>query len=247
MTIEYSKLARRFAETGLLIVDQFFAPSKINEIDEQVGKYAGQLTETGADKSAVYEPQQPGAEPRLRNLIHMEQYSDYFAELARAAELVDLARSIFDAEPVSMGVELFGKPARVGSVVPFHQDNAYFNLTPDDALTVWVALADVTMENGCVRYLEGTHKLGNLPHQASGVKGNSMALGKLPPGTWRETCGLIRRGDAIIHHCNTIHRSEPNLSDYDRPGLLFVYKSIRCHIDESRARVYREIASASAT
>ena len=124
--------------------------------------------------------------------------------------------------------------------MPFHQDNAYFNLVPDHALTVWVALADVTEANGCVRYLKGTHKLGDLPHQPSGVKGNSMMLCELPPGPWREDCGLIRRGDAIIHHCNTIHRSEPNRSDHDRPGLLFVFKSIRCHIDEARARIYQQ-------
>ena len=60
-----------------------------------------------------------------------------------------------------------------------------------------------------------------------------MMLCELPPGPWREDCGLIRHGDAMIHHCNTIHRSEPNRSDHDRPGLLFVYKSIRCNIDES--------------
>jgi ectoine hydroxylase-related dioxygenase (phytanoyl-CoA dioxygenase family) len=176
----------------------------------------------------------------------MEKYSEYFAALAQAPELLNLAEAVFNDEPVSMGVELFGKPARVGSVVPFHQDNAYFNLSPDDALTVWVALADVTEANGCVRYLERTHKLGNLPHRPSGVKGNSMMLCELPPGDWPETRGLIRRGDAIIHHCNTIHRSDPNVSDYDRPGLLFVYKSIRCHIDEPRAQVYREISAAAA-
>lgn len=209
----------------------------IDDIDGQLDRYIGQMVQTGADKSAVYEP---GSKRKLRNLFHMQQYSAYFAELARAPQLTELVQTIFDDQPVLMGVELFGKPARVGSEVPFHQDNAYFNLVPDHALTVWIALADVTEANGCVRYLQNTHKLGDLPHRASGVKGNSMMLCELPPGPWREVRGLIRRGDAIIHHCNTIHRSEPNRSDCDRPGLLFVYKSVRCHIDETRARVYRQ-------
>jgi ectoine hydroxylase-related dioxygenase (phytanoyl-CoA dioxygenase family) len=243
---DYSELARQFTDKGFLVVEHFFTPAKISEIEAELAQYVEQLSETGAIQSAVYEPQQPGKQPQIRNLFHMEKYSEYFTALAKAPELLNLARAIFRDEPVSMGVELFGKPARVGSVVPFHQDNAYFNLTPDDALTVWVALADVTEANGCVRYLGGTHKLGNLPHRPSGVKGNSMVLCELPAGDWQETRGLIRRGDAIIHHCNTIHRSDPNQSEYDRPGLLFVYKSIRCHIDEPRARVYREISALAA-
>ena len=50
-------------------------------------------------------------------------------------------------EPVSMGVETFNKPAKVGSGVPPHQDNAYFCLTPPDALTIWIALDAATMES----------------------------------------------------------------------------------------------------
>jgi len=235
--VDCTSLARIFSETGMLSIEQFFAPQTIDEIEAELARYIDNLEQTGATKSAVYEP---GPERKLRNLFHMQQYDPYFAQLAAAPELVNLVRAIFDDEPISMGVETFGKPARVGSEVPFHQDNAYFNLVPDEALTVWVALADVTMANGCVRYLEGSHKLGDLPHRASGVKGNSRMLCELPPGSWPEVCGLIRRGDAMIHHCNTIHRSDPNLSDHDRPGILFVYKSARCQIDEARARVYRE-------
>jgi len=238
--VDYSTLARTFAEDGMLIVQSFFSPTQIEEIEDQLDRYISELEQTGADNSAIYEP---GTERKLRNLFHMEKFSAYFFELAQAPELIKLARAIFDDEPVSMGVELFGKPARVGSEVPFHQDNAYFNLVPDHALTVWVALADVTEANGCVRYLKGTHKLGNLPHRPSGVKGNSMMLCELPPGPWQEDCGLIRRGDAIIHHCNTIHRSDPNRSDHDRPGLLFVYKSVRCQIDEARVRIYQQTSS----
>ena len=68
-------------------------------------------------------------------------------------QLIELARAIFVDEPRLLSVELFGKPAGVGSEVPHHQDNAYFNLVPDQALTFWVALADATEENGCVHIL----------------------------------------------------------------------------------------------
>ena len=62
-------------------------------------------------------------------------------------------------EPVNLGVETFNKPARIGSAVPAHQDNAYFCQSPPDVLTVWIAMDPVTEANGPVFYERGSHKL----------------------------------------------------------------------------------------
>ena len=50
-------------------------------------------------------------------------------------------------------------------------------------------------------------------HVPSGVVGNSMGLEE-EPSTPREEqfCGTLEPGDALIHHCQTMHRSDPNKS-----------------------------------
>jgi phytanoyl-CoA hydroxylase len=239
--LQYDELARVFDTRGYLIIDEFFPPVKILQIEQQLARFVREIDPAQSAGLVVYEPNTDG---KIRNLFAMEKHDDYFAELAKAQELVNLAKTIFDDDPICLGVELFGKPARVGSEVPYHQDNAYFNLIPDQALTIWLALADATLENGCVRYIEGSHKLGNLPHRASGVKGNSMGLAEMPPNVGPEICGVVRRGGALVHHCNTIHRSEPNRSDSDRPGLLFVYKAARCKMDADRLARYKSVVAA---
>lgn len=239
---DYKELADQFREQGFLIVEDFFDAAKVDEIESAVRRYIDRIEAKEIVGEVVYEP---GTERKIRNLFDMDRDDEYFAKLAQAPELTQLATAIFDDRPVSISVELFGKPARVGSEVPHHQDNAYFNLVPDQALTIWVALTDATEENGCVRYLQGSHKFGNLPHEASGVKGNSQRLGELPPGAGPEICGIVRRGGALIHHCNTIHRSDPNRSNRDRPGLLFVYKAARCQIDQSLAKNYGAVLAAT--
>lgn len=241
--MDFSALAQSYYQRGFLIVEDFFDSRKIGEIERELQRYIGQIDPEKVKGHVVYEA---GADRKIRNIFHLHEADPYFASLAESPQFVELGRAIFEDEPVLISVELFGKPARVGSEVPYHQDNAYFNLVPDHALTCWVALADATESNGCVRYLEGSHKLGNLPHHASGVKGNSMRLSELPVDAGPEVCGIVRRGGALIHHCNTIHRSEPNRSDRDRPGLLFVYKSARCRIDTTRIEEYRAAAAAVA-
>jgi phytanoyl-CoA hydroxylase len=240
--MDYDKLAAEFGHRGFLIVDEFFADDKIAEIERELKRYIDQIDPATSAGLVVYEPNTEG---KIRNLFAIERQDPYFANLARSAELHELTAKIFDDQPVLMAVELFGKPAMVGSEVPHHQDNAYFNLVPDQALTIWLALADATRDNGCVRYIESSHKFGNLPHRASGVKGNSMQLAELPPDAGPEICGIVRRGGALIHHCNTIHRSEPNRSDQDRPGLLFVFKAARCKTDSERFARYMSVVEAT--
>jgi len=169
----------------------------------------------------------------------MEKYSSYFDEFAHQSQVIDLVRTLVNGEPVLMAVELFAKPARVGSAVPYHQDNGYFNLTPPDALTIWLALDDSTVENGCVYYARGSHLQGVLPHKASLVPGNSWGLAERPdPSQLDEVPGIIGRGSSILHHCCLLHRSEKNLSDRPRRGLLMVFKGAHCQVDSSGMENY---------
>ena len=48
---------------------------------------------------------------------------------------------------------------------PWHQDNGYSFVQPQEYITSWVALTDATEENGCPWVLPGLHKHGTLAHK----------------------------------------------------------------------------------
>ncbi len=179
----------------------------------------------------------------IRNLWRLHEHDGFFAELADRPQWKDQIAPLVHGEPVVVGVETFNKPARVGSVVPFHQDNAYFCLEPPDVLTLWIALDPVTEANGAVRYLEGSHDT-LLPHVPSGVKGNSYGLPPdFQPNGYVEAVGLLSPGDALIHHGQTIHRSDPNRSDRSRLSLVIVYRGAHACRDPERWRAYQQALS----
>ena len=162
----------------------------------------------------------------LRNLWRMEQHSPFFRDFDKRPDITALAGRLVHGSPVLHGVETFNKPAKIGSAVPPHQDNAYFCMDPPDMLTIWIALDAATLDNGPIYYVKGSHRHGVAPHQKSGVQGNSMGLVDPPrPSATNEEIlvGTLRPGDALIHHCQTIHYSSPNHSDRSRCGLLAVY------------------------
>ena len=52
------------------------------------------------------------------------------------------------------------KPRRV----PWHQDNGYTYVEPQQYLTIWLALTDATEDNGCPVVAPGVHRMGTLAH-----------------------------------------------------------------------------------
>lgn len=225
---------------GLLHIPQLLNGLELHAVELALQRYAELLSKL----PSVDIVREPGSQA-IRNLWRMEQHSDFFAELAQRPRILAAVAPLVKGEPVSMGVELFAKPAYVGSAVPLHQDNGYFNLTPPDALTCWIALDASTEENGCVRYARGSHKQGLLTHRATGIPGNSWGLADPPDAAaLDEVPGLLAPGDAMLHHCCLLHRSEPNQSERARRGLLIVYRAAHCRVDEEGMQRYLAAARA---
>lgn len=184
-------------------------------------------------------------ERSIRNFWRMQDHDPFFRSLAERSVLADVVAPLVNGEPVLVGVETFNKPARVGSPVPPHQDNAYFCQSPPDVLTVWIALDPATEDNGAVEYALGSqHKF--LPHAPSGVKGNSFGLAdESLVDQFPLFLGTVEPGDALIHHCQTIHRSQPNRSAHPRLSLVIVYRGSHTRHDETMQLAYREALAAT--
>jgi phytanoyl-CoA hydroxylase len=52
---------------------------------------------------------------------------------------------------------------------PWHQDNGYAFVEPQQYLTCWIALTDASEENGCPWVVPRLHRLGTLAHEYSDI------------------------------------------------------------------------------
>jgi hypothetical protein len=235
---------QQFHEDGFLRIPKLFTPVELSVAESQLDHYTSVVAPHLPPTDVVWESEPlPDGTRQVRNFWRMEHHSRYFGDLAGRPELLRLAGVLVNGDPVLSAVELFAKPAYVGSAVPYHQDNAYFNLTPPDSFTMWIALDASTTENGCVYYCRSSHREQPVPHKASGIVGNSMMAASVPP-SMEEVPGLLDPGDAMVHHCLTLHRSEPNRSDRARRGLLIVYRGAHCQTDPDGARQYAAVRAA---
>jgi phytanoyl-CoA hydroxylase len=225
-----------FEKNGFVVVPNVFSEQEMSRISADVDCV---LSGKGSDlpkDDVVFEPNTDP--PRVRNAFRLHLYNDAFLHTAKHPPLVSAVESLLGTGLRLYSSQVFAKPALVGSVVPRHQDMPYWPFAPYEMLSAWIALDDSTIENGCVRYVAGSHKFGILPHTPSGVAGNSLGVADDPRvRALPEIPVEVRRGSCILHHCLTVHRSDANHSPYPRRGLIYVYMSNRVQlVDPSRLK-----------
>jgi ectoine hydroxylase-related dioxygenase (phytanoyl-CoA dioxygenase family) len=229
--MSYDHLVKEFEKNGFVVLEDVFSPPEIaavsNEVDRIIEGKSSSLPET----EIVYEPD--SSPRRVRNAFRLHVYEKQFFETAKHPKLIGPLDAILGRSLRLYGSQVFAKPARVGTVVPAHQDMPYWPFEPYELVSAWIALDDSTIQNGCVRYVAGSHKLGMLPHAPSGVVGNSLGLMEDARIAALEERPLeVRRGSVILHHSLTVHRSEANQSDKPRRGLIYVYMSERVRLTD---------------
>jgi phytanoyl-CoA hydroxylase len=232
---DIDRYAADFEQDGFIRIRGLYAARDVDRLRAEVDRYVRDVLPQLPPGDFVLEADGRAA----RNLWRMEQHDPWFAGLPQRPDLQRLVARLVRGQPVLAAVESFCKPAKVGSAIPPHQDNAYFCQQPPDMLTVWIAIDPATEANGPVTYLAGSHHWGLLPHQPSGVRGNSLGLVQLPPtNPARQFVGLLEPGDALIHHCETIHFSAPNPSPQSRLGLLFVMRGAQTQTNPGLKAAY---------
>jgi ectoine hydroxylase-related dioxygenase (phytanoyl-CoA dioxygenase family) len=98
---------------------------------------------------------------------------------------------------------------------PWHQDNGYTFVDPQQYLTCWVALTDATVENGCLWVLPGAHKRGTFAHRATRI--GLVCIEDEPDG---RIAVPIRAGSIAVMSSLLPHATGPNLTTAVRKGLI---------------------------
>jgi len=219
-----SESAAQFEQNGYLIIERAFSNDEIAPVSEEIDHLIAGKSTYVPERDLVWEPDVNP--PRLRNAFRLHLYNEFFLEFAKSPKMTAVLGELLGHPLRLYGSQLFAKPARVGTLVPKHQDMAYWPFDPPELISAWIALDDTSLENGCVRFFAGSHKLGLLPHALSNVKGNSLGLVDHPGvDALPEHAIEVKRGSVVLHHALTVHHSQPNQSNRSRRGLVYVYMS----------------------
>jgi ectoine hydroxylase-related dioxygenase (phytanoyl-CoA dioxygenase family) len=111
----------------------------------------------------------------------------------------------------------------------WHQDEAFVPTRDRSLCTAWIALDPATLENGCLKFLAGSHKQGVIyprrRHNDPTIDREEESYGfPIPPEG--EIAILLEPGDAVFFNGYLVHGSYQNvIAAGFRRALLYTYAS----------------------
>lgn len=162
--------------------------------------------------------------------IWTELGDDIWAAASTHPNIVNTARILLREEIAFFHGKVMLKEARSGGAWEWHQDYGYWynqGFVFPRMLSAFVALDEATIENGCLQVLKGSHLLGRLEHGKVGDQTgtNIDRIAQIEPLFERIHC-TMKPGSVLFFHCNLLHTSAANDSDYPRRSFIVCYNAL---------------------
>ncbi len=169
------------------------------------------------------EPGHTAQVPALRRVQSPEEVSDTFAHIMRNARTVDFVAELIGPAIKFHHGKLNSKLPGTQTKVSFHQDFPFEPMTNDDVITALLYLDDVTLENGPLEVVPGTHKGPLYSHWHNGVFTGAVADEVMDEHKNKVTQCTGKAGTVCLMHASLLHGSAPNLSTKARTLYIATY------------------------
>jgi hypothetical protein len=157
--------------------------------------------------------------------------------LVEDPRILDIMTPLLGPDILVFTSTFFIKEAQTDAITAWHQDATFFGLEPYEHVTAWVALSEASIEAGCMEFILGSHRWGQLRHGPDVVPGainaGAQSIGETID-TRRTAFAPLRTGQLSLHHTLVVHDSAPNRSADRRIGLGISYIPTRVRHTGSR-------------
>ena len=216
-----------FRENGYLVFESFTTQDEVAKLleiyDRLFEAQAGREEGNQYDLAGTDEDDRPARLPQIVNPIN---YAPELQEILFRANATVVGKRLLGPEAEFQGEHAIMKPPEIGAATPWHQDEAYWKGELEyNSLSIWLALQDTTIDNGCMQFIPGSHKQDVLPHHSIGhdPRIHGLEVDEVDP-SWAVACP-VPAGGATVHHCRTLHYTGPNRTDATRRAYIHTWSA----------------------
>ena len=216
-----SQLAE-YQDKGHLTINNFYRPETVAQIITEINIWADEVRAdlSSQDQRWYFEQNVPEGISLFRKLDNPIYQREILRRLIVTPELLSIGEQLIGKALTVFFSQVFMKPAKYGGPKPVHQDNYYFG--PEDenrVLTIWLAIDNATVENGCLYFGDGSHHTGVHQHVAPPDEPFNLMVPEEVAAEFPMTPAPVDAGGISLHHGNTFHQSSGNKSEFPRRAL----------------------------
>lgn len=201
-----------YDECGALIVREILSK---DEITKGLNAYDA-VMKMQARESGISEADYYAVISQIRDLW---KFHDFFNQLIFKSSIPAIAAQLMGKNAARLLHDhVISKPMGKSLEVPWHQDYPYWPTDRPGGLSVWLALDDVDDNAGPLEIIPSSQLLGE-ERPVDFIKNPNRALDQHP-----ERLKLpVKKGDAVILHSLTWHRTGPNISSPNRRAYISLW------------------------
>lgn len=217
-----------FREQGFLTLERITTPEEVAQLagifDRLFAARSGWEKGAQFDLAGTDDANRPAALPQILN---PPEFAPELHPTQFRANALAIATQILGPQACGWFEHAILKPAAYGAATPWHQDEAHrYDPGVDyEQISIWMPLQAASVDNGCMRYIPGTHRGPILTHRSPNNDPRLSALecaGGFDPAQ-AMTCPLPP-GGAVIHHCRTLHSAGPNRTELPRRAYVLAFR-----------------------
>jgi phytanoyl-CoA hydroxylase len=214
---------------GFLHIPQVFTPEETNELSDELNKLVREWATTALGWTGpwrrVYMTEDVEKQSKLTAMHDLQFYSSAWMRAVTNPRLAEAMSDLLGPDVELHHSTLHIKPPQTGQPFPMHQDYPFYPHESGCFVDVLIHLDDTRHENGEIRFLDGSHKLGALEHITQTAEGPCSP--HLPTDRYHLEDTLpvpAKRGDVVCFSILTVHGSYLNTTDKPRRLVRVGYR-----------------------
>ncbi|HEX4125768.1 MAG TPA: phytanoyl-CoA dioxygenase family protein [Tepidisphaeraceae bacterium] len=211
-----------YHEQGYLSLPAITSAEEIDWLREIYDRlFASRAGRENGDQFDLGGTDEEGKPATLPQILNPPRYAPELKTARFRANAEAIARQLLGPEARHQGEHAIFKPPFSGAPTPWHQDEAYWGAEYEhNAMSFWIPLQPATLENGCMQFIPGSHRLPVQPHHSIGHDPRVHGLEVDEVDASGAVACPLPAGGCTIHHNRTFHYAGPNRSAIPRRAYI---------------------------
>lgn len=219
-----------YQTNGFIVIEDFLSPDELEHwrasvmeaVTERGGKkMPGKDTKIGEDDGINEDAEYFGKV--FDQLLNLWQTNDKVKELMIDERIGEMATKLSGADGIRIWHDqaLFKRPW--ANPTAWHLDTPFWSFSDKRALSIWVALDDATLENGCLYFIPGSHKITSFKNSSIGKNMDGIFQVYPQCAKMQPFVAKMKAGSCSFHNGLTIHGAGANMTPGFRRAMTCAY------------------------
>jgi ectoine hydroxylase-related dioxygenase (phytanoyl-CoA dioxygenase family) len=221
---------QQYRSNGFVVIEDFLSGGELDHwrksvttaIEERAGiKIPGKNIKTG-EADGINEDSDYYAKV-FDQLLNLWQTSDAVRELMIDERIGKMAAQLSGSD----GIRIWHDQALIkrpwANPTAWHLDTPFWSFSDQRAISIWIALDDATLENGCLYFIPGSHKLTTF--SKINIGRNMDGIFEVYPQlrNYRSAAAPMKAASCSFHCGLTVHGANANMTNGFRRAMTCAY------------------------